>query len=163
MERREGERRRIILDYNRRKYDRRSKTFSYERVPYLTDTNMFGNVYFAQYFDFQGEAREEFFRYVMREDYGLFAQQGYGMATIDAYLKFKKELFVYEAVIIKVRLKKLKRMKALLEFVFIRKDDSSLIADGYQQVAFISREGQPIPIPAIVAKHAEKFAVECVY
>ncbi len=162
LEKRTGQRRKISTDYKRRKYDRRTKTLLFERTAYLTDTNMFGNVYFAQYFDFQGEAREEFFKYVMGEDYSEFVGQGHGLITVEACIKYCKEIFVYDEIIIAVQLSKLKKMKAELTFTFFMKKDNSLIAKGHQQIAFSSPEGKAVPVPEIVRKNVERYALECI-
>lgn len=162
-EKRKGERRKITTDYKRRKYDRRSKSFFFERTAYLTDTNMFGNVYFAQYFDLQGEAREEFFKYFMGNDYSEFVQKGYGLMTVEANMKYKQEVFVYDEIIIVINLSRLKKMKATLTFTFLMKKDNSLVGEGHQQLAFSSPEGKPIPVPEIVRRNAEPYALECTY
>ena len=68
MNRRQNDRRLTEKFFVPRQFLRREKLFIYERRIYLSDTNSFQNVYFAKYYEFLGEAREELLRYLMKEN-----------------------------------------------------------------------------------------------
>jgi len=157
---RADDRRANHVSYKRRVYDRRSKTFKYERTIHLSDTNMFGSVYFASFFFLQGEAREEFLQYFMARDFGEFIQQKYGIVTVDAYCKFNAPLFLYDNIVIKLQVTKLKRAKFEIQFVTERHSDKLVAATGKQWIGFTTAEGKPIAIPDIVRKNIAPYVIE---
>jgi acyl-CoA thioesterase FadM len=154
-----NDRRTVEVPYKRRVFDRRTKTFKYERTIHLSDTNMFGSVYFARFFDLQGETREEFLQYFMGADFPEFISQKLGIVTVDAYCKYHAPLFLYDDIVMKLRVTALKRTKFHLEFQAQRTRDKLCAATGEQWIGFTTAEGKPIAIPEIVLKNLKRFVI----
>lgn len=146
-ERRKTDRRNGYVDQRRRNFDRREKTFHYDREIYLGDTNMMQNVYFANFFLFMGEARECFLKFLLGDSMETFFKEGYLLVTVDAAIKFLKSLFVFDMVRIKISVSKLTRTKIFLHFNFINLRDNVTVASGDMTIGVLSREGKPIIVP----------------
>jgi len=155
-----NDRRSNHVSYKRRAYDRRSKTFKYERTIHLSDTNMFGSVYFASFFNLQGETREEFLQHFMANDFGKFIEQKYGIVTVDAYCKYNAPLFLYDNIVVNLQVTKLKRTKFQIQFETVRHSDKLVAATGKQWIGFTTAEGKPIAIPDIVRKNLEPYVLD---
>ena len=126
------------------------KIFSMDVRVYLRDTNLFGNVYFANYFYWQGIAREEFFRQIT-PDPMFFVNKKIKMVTIEASTKFKKEALLFDDIEVRVEVSNPKITTFDLIFTFIKKNTGDILAEGKQKIGFISQKGSIIPIPAELA------------
>lgn len=122
------------------------KEFIFEKTVYLTDTNLFGNTYFARYFDWQGMAREAFFKQLIG-DFNKFLQSRIKLVTIEAHIKYHHEVTLYDEVVIKVRAENIKIATVDLVFTYLNKKTSQLVAEGKQKIGFVYPTGQVIPIP----------------
>lgn len=135
------------------------KVFMFEKTVYLIDTNAEGNTYFSRYFDWQGMAREEFVRTNVP---GLVAilQAGVKMITVEAYLHFIQETFLYDEILIDVKTSNIKKASLDLIFTYTSKKTNQLIAKGRQKLAFADATGKLIPIPEEIRKNAMYFLVK---
>jgi YbgC/YbaW family acyl-CoA thioester hydrolase len=122
------------------------KEFVFEKTAYLHDTNIFGNVYFARYFEWQGMAREEFFRQVM-PNIQQFLKSGIRLVTIEASMQYKKEVTLFDQVLIKLTVDNLKISTFDLIFTFVNKNTNDVIATGKQKIGFTDASYKVIPIP----------------
>jgi len=122
------------------------KEFIYEKKIYLGNTNMFGNVYFARYFDWQGEAREAFFEHTVPGAMQLF-KSGIKFVTIEASIKYNKETIVFDQVSIKVTADNFKVTMLDLLFTYLNKKTGELVATGKQKIGFVDSSNKVIPIP----------------
>src|SRR4051794_2316662 len=87
----------------------------------FADTNVVGNVYFANYFLWQGKCREEFLRLhapQVLEDF----RAGYGMITKESSCVFHHETFAFQEILIRMYLEELTRTAIVLRFDFFRVD-----------------------------------------
>lgn len=135
------------------------KVFIFEKTVYLTDTNAEGNTYFSRYFDWQGMAREEFVRANVP---GLISilQSGVKIITVEAYLHFIQETFLYDEILIDVKTSNIKKASLDLIFTYTSKKTNQLIAKGRQKLAFADATGKLIPIPEEIRKNAMYFLVK---
>lgn len=122
------------------------KEFVFEKTVYLTDTNLFGNTYFARYFDWQGMAREAFFKRLIG-DFNKFLQSRIKLVTIEAHIKYHHEVTLYDEVVIKVRADNIKVATADLIFTYLNKKTNQLVAEGRQKIGFVDPAGRVIPVP----------------
>jgi len=122
------------------------KEFIFEKTVYLTDTNLFGNTYFARYFDWQGMAREAFFKQLIG-DVSKFLQSHIKLVTIEAHIKYHHEVTLYDEVIIKVKAENIKIATADLSFTYVNKNTKQLVAEGRQKIGFVDPSGKVIPVP----------------
>lgn len=130
------------------------KNFVFEKVVYLSDTNAEGNVYFAKYYEWQGHAREEFYRRFFPVDIW---KSGLKLITVNASMDYKKETFLYDEVSIEVKIANIKHMSLELLFRYINKKNDALIALGKQCIAFADSAGKLIEIPPQIKAIASDF------
>lgn len=116
------------------------KSFTYEHTVYLKDTNAFGNTYFANYFVWQGMAREAFLKFLLVDPTPLMTS-GIKMITVRAHTEYYHETVCYDDVLIKAHSENMKRCTFDLIFNFYNKRTSQLIAKGYQTIAFANANG----------------------
>lgn len=135
------------------------KEFIFEKTVYLGNTNMFGNVYFAKYFDWQGEAREAFFYKTIPDSLSIF-RSGIKFVTIEAFVKYNKESLVFDDIVIKVRAENFKTTTLDLIFTYLNKKTGDLIAKGRQKIGFVDQNNKVIPIPKQIKDAWNKFIAE---
>jgi enediyne biosynthesis thioesterase len=127
------------------------KTYEYLHVVGFEETNLVGNVYYVNHLKWQGRCREMFLR-----DYAPTVlpelSQGLALATVQVSCEYFVELYAFDTVAIRMRLKELaqNRVTMLFEYWRLTSGNQELIARGEQQVACMKREGArmvPIPVP----------------
>lgn len=149
MEKRNGnDRRKVNTDYRRRRWNRREGVYYYERTCYLTNTNHFQNCYFAEYFDFIGEAREDFFFYLVGPMFKDLEEAGVELSTVKTGISYIGGLTLFDSFRINVRIIKVQRIKVELQFEFV-KSDGSQVADASMVICF-KQHGKPMPIPDFI-------------
>ena len=121
--------------------------FLFSKTVFLTDTNAEGNVYFARYFDWQGMAREDYFRKAVPEHMQLM-RSGVKLITVHSWLKYEHEAHLFDEILIKIRTISLKKMSMELEFTYINKQTNQVLAYGGQKLAFAINSGELVPVPA---------------
>jgi len=110
------------------------------------DTNAAGNVYFARYFDWQGECREA----MLAEFYPEFAEdfrKGFCLVTEFAHQDFLNEAVLFDQVVIRVTVASLSRTRVEFEFEFVRASDGQLLSKGRQAVVWTNQQHRPSLMP----------------
>ena len=125
---------------------RRGRLFAVKRIVTLGKTNVLGGAYFAQFFVWTGEAREELLAKVE-------LPPGLTLHTSEARMKYFRELLPFDEFEIVVW-PRIKRMSLSLRFFFAR--CGTLVAVGDQEICFKSA-GNLIPIPSSIAGSVEKY------
>ncbi len=136
-----------------------SKEFVFEKTVYLSDTNAFGNAYFSKYFEWQGMAREAFFRKIMPNP-NFLMESGINLITKKAAIDYKHEVFLYDDIEIGLKVGAVKQASSDLIFSYMKKKDGLVIAMGYQTVVFADKNGKMIKIPAEIIKNAVPYTDE---
>lgn len=152
---RKKDRREKIDNTERRKINRREKEFILPLKVYLSDTNAFGNVYFAKYFEWQGKAREDWFNYIMQEK-SLVLMQEYKMATVEASHQYKHECLPFDEVELSLKIR-FSKMCLYFTFIFRFKNTKDIIGIGKQKIAFISNKTNKLSeVPLEIIEQAKK-------
>nr|ADN12358.1 conserved hypothetical protein [Gloeothece verrucosa PCC 7822] len=136
------------------------KAYEYLHIVSFEETNLVGNVYYANYVRWQGRCREMFLKdhapEIIKE-----LSQGLALVTVRVSCEYYSELFAFDQVVIRMRLKELlqNRITMLFEYWRIRDEGEELVAKGEQQAACMRREEEKtvptaVPIPL-------KEALEC--
>jgi acyl-CoA thioesterase FadM len=121
------------------------KTFVYDFVSYLKDSNAYGNNYFAKYFEWQGVCREAWFYNCIAQD---FLQSTGSFLTKSAHSTYKKETFPFQKIRCFVNVRELKYASFYLDFCFCDFQDESIVfADGYQHIVFVNKNHKPTKLP----------------
>jgi len=127
----------------------RGTLFAIERMVTLGKTNAFGGAYFAEFFAWTGEAREE-----LLGCGGL--PEGISFHTSEARMKYFRELLPLERfeIVVWPRIGRM-NLSLDLRFFFIRGGD--LVAVGDQRIC-LKADGQLVPIPAALVDTIGRFA-----
>jgi acyl-CoA thioesterase FadM len=125
---------------------RRASLFAVKRIVTLGKTNALGGAYFAEFFAWTGEAREE----LLAKAGGI---EGIILHTSEARMKYLRELKPFEEFEI-VIWPRVNRMKLSLRFFFIRAGE--LIAVGDQDIG-MKVTGKLICIPASLVQWIAQF------
>ena len=124
------------------------RAYEYRHVVGFEETNLIGNVYYANHVRWQGRCREMFLRDRAPEIIEAL-KHGLVLVTTRVSCEFMAELVAFDEVILRMRLGELTQSKITLLFEYWRHDE--LIARGEQQVACFRREGGklvPAPVPS---------------
>ncbi len=135
------------------------REFVFRKRVYLTDTNAEGNVYFARYFDWQGQAREDFFRQAV-PDHMEILRSGTKLITVHAWLKYEHESYVFDEISIHIRTTSLKKMSMEMEFAYVNEATGKIIAIGGQKLAFADATGNLIAVPTSIRAGAATCLIE---
>lgn len=135
----------------------KKKVFVYKKTVYLSDTNAEGNVYFARYFDWQGVAREEFYR----QHFPISVwQSGIKLITVNAQTEYKHEAFLFDEILIDIKITNVRKMSLELIFTYKNEKTGQLIAIGREKLAFGDPSGKLIPIPQEIRENTKYFLAE---
>ena len=128
------------------------RAYEYRHVVGLEETNLVGNVYFANHVRWQGRCREMFLRENAPEVLESLTR-GFALITMRVSCEYLAELSAFDELIIRMRLGALRqnRITMLFEYWRLAANGEELVARGEQEVACMQREGDrvaPVPLPA---------------
>lgn len=138
------------------------KAYEYIHIVGFEETNLVGNVYYVNHLKWQGRCREMFLR-----DYAptVLAElsQGLALATVRVSCEYFVELYAFDTIAIRMRLKELiqNRVTMLFEYWRLTNGNEELSARGEQQIACMKREGErmlPTPVPAALRDALQPYA-----
>ena len=135
-----------------------SDMFVFEKTVYLTDTNAEGNVYFTRYFEWQGMAREEFFRQNV-PDHAELIKSGIRLITANAWMSYQLECYLFDIISVQVNTASLKPASLELVFTFVNKVTAKMVGRGGEKLTFSSVDGSLLPIPSSIRENAKRFLV----
>jgi enediyne biosynthesis thioesterase len=124
----------------------------------FAETNLVGNVYFAEYARWQGICREHFLYEHAPESVRAVAQGELALVTVDCALSFHSESFAADVIDIEMTLRAASRNRISMAFVYRRGSD--VIATGTQSIACMQRADSgliPVEIPEDLASALRKF------
>lgn len=126
------------------------RTYDYRHVVTFQDTNLVGNVYFANHVAWQGLCREHF----LRDRAPGVVQQlaaGLSLVTVSCQCEYLAELFVFDEVLVRMSLAEALHGRLDLAFDYVRVNTGEeLVAIGRHRVTCMARDGRrlvPVAIP----------------
>lgn len=139
------------------------KKFIYTTKAYLGDVNVFGTVYFARYFDWQGKAREEFFQLV--PDHERLITSGIVLVTKNASIEYIQSVRLFDEVVIEVTTNNVKKFSFELVFRYYIKrlindpKTKGISAIAREKICFVKNSevtGKPevVPVPEPIRQTA---------
>lgn len=132
------------------------QTYEYRHIIGFEETNVVGNVYYANHVRWQGRCREMFLRDNAKEIISEIAN-GLSLVTTRVSCEYFNELFAFDEVIIRMRAGPVSQNRVTMLFDYLRNDENNneeLIARGEQQIACMRKEGErvfPVPVPEVLA------------
>ncbi len=125
--------------------------YEHRHIVSFEETNLVGNVYYANYILWQGRCREMFlFEHVPSIVDQL--QDGLALVTTRCACEYFAELYAFDQLVLRMSLEELTQSRISFLFEYWRKgsEREELIARGEQQVACMRRVGdqiEPVPVP----------------
>jgi enediyne biosynthesis thioesterase len=138
------------------------RAYEHTHVVGFEETNLVGNVYYANHVRWQGRCREMFLR-----DHapGVVAalRGGLALVTTRVSCEFMAELSAFDEVVIRMSLGELRQNRITMKFEYWRRaaGGEELVARGEQQVACMQREGGrvfPVPVPTELREALSEYA-----
>jgi enediyne core biosynthesis thioesterase len=137
--------------------------WEYRHIVGFEETNLVGNVYYANYIRWQGRCREMFLRERAPEVLAEL-QSGLKLFTLKVDCEFFAELTAFDEISVRLRLIELAQTQ--IEFGFdylrvVRGSDGSLVARGRQRVACMRGDGAeliPSRVPATLTQALAPYA-----
>lgn len=138
------------------------RKYEYRHVVGFEETNLVGNVYYANHVRWQGRCREMFLRDRAPEIIDAL-KHGFVMVTTRVSCEFMAELVAFDEVILRMSLGELAQNRITMNFEYWRHTvtGEELVARGEQQVACMQREGEqvvPVPVPPQLREALREYA-----
>ena len=134
------------------------RAYEYRHVVGFEETNLIGNVYYANHVRWQGRCREMFLRDRAPEVIEAL-KHGLVLVTTRVSCEFMAELFAFDEITLRMRLSELAQNRITMNFEYWRGEE--LVARGEQQVACMQREGKqvvPVPVPTQLREALREYA-----
>lgn len=134
------------------------RAYEYRHVVGFEETNLIGNVYYANHVRWQGRCREMFLR-DRAPDVIEALKYGLVLVTTRVSCEFMAELFAFDEISLRMRLGELAQNRITMNFEYWRGEE--LVARGEQQVACMQREGKqvvPVPVPVQLREALKEYA-----
>ncbi len=122
------------------------KTYEWRTTVTIKDTNLLQNVYFANYFDLQGHAREMWVRDCVPGAVEAM-QQGLVLVTHDATCKFHKDFYLYDEVVVRCWFDNLRHASVDMFFEFRHAGTGDVHAEGRQTIVSAGPDHKPVRAP----------------
>lgn len=125
------------------------KSYKYEKLVLLKQTNLYGNTYFSNYFDWQGEAREFILFTDLKASKFFRSNPQIKLITHSAFNRFIADTHLGDRVILEVTTKGIQAYSFFI--VFRYRVESALVSEGWQKICFYDLvEKQFIKLPQVV-------------
>ncbi|MDX1998534.1 MAG: acyl-CoA thioesterase [Thermoanaerobaculia bacterium] len=128
------------------------RAFEYHHIVGFEETNLVGNVYYANHIRWQGRCREMFLHQHCPEILAEL-QRDLALITLRCSCEYLSELAAFDALTVRMRLAELTQNRIVFSFDYVKRGDGfeTLAARGEQAVACMRRtaEGglEPCPVP----------------
>ncbi len=137
------------------------RSYDYHHLVGFEETNLVGNVYYANHIRWQGRCREMFLR-DHAPDIPQQMELGLALVTTRVSCEYFDELFAFDEVIIRMRAGAISQNRVTMLFDYLRLEDQGekLIARGEQQIACMQRGDKhttPTPIPESLRRALEPY------
>lgn len=126
------------------------KKFLYEKSILIKQTNLFGNTYFSNYIEWQGEAREKLFLShpaaldFLKENLDIF------LVTHTLHHEFISNTFFGDKLRIELTTKNILDYSFVINFQYFNNQTNQLVGKGWQKICFINRvSNQPCKVPQL--------------
>lgn len=127
------------------------RVYEYRHIIGFEETNVVGNVYYANHVRWQGRCREMFLRDHAPEIVDEISR-GLSLVTTKVSCEYFEELFAFNEVIVRMRAGPITQNRVTMLFEYVRRERGDgadvLIARGEQQIACMRKEpGGVVPTP----------------
>lgn len=118
------------------------RTFDMHHVVTFEETNLVGNVYYTNYFSWQGRCREMFLREHAPQTLAELKAGELRLVTAHASCDFSDEFIVFDEVVVRLSLNRIIAYGVSLNFDYARSNAAlDVLARGRQDIKFLRRQG----------------------
>ena len=137
------------------------RTYEYRHIVSFEETNVVGNVYYANHILWQGRCREMFLREFVPEILEEF-NRGLSLVTTHVSCNYYNEVFAFDEILIRLTIKSVStnQVTMLFKYYCLNRPEVGEIAEGKQQVVSMKMcetELTRIPLPIELLKALEQF------
>ncbi|MBU0463859.1 MAG: thioesterase family protein [Proteobacteria bacterium] len=125
----------------------KNRVFTSEIMVTLKDTNVFGNVYFSNYIEYQGSIREKFLLASVPDLHEMLAKTHVRLVTIDTYNKFISNAYFGDILLLELTTSDINAATCKLNITFKNKATGKLVGKGYQRFCVVSSKGKVMRLP----------------
>jgi len=121
--------------------------FEYKFITTFEETNVVGNIYFANYILWQGKCREMFL-YEVCPDIIDEINNGLFLITLDLSAQYISQLYAFDKVVMRMSLEAQGESRLMMNFEYFKEkgDELILVCKGHQATAAMrERNGQLVP------------------
>jgi enediyne biosynthesis thioesterase len=116
------------------------RTFDLQHIVAFEETNLVGNVYFTNYFSWQGRCREMFLREHAPQVLAELQSGALRLVTVHASCDFVDEFVAFDDILVRLSLNRFLAYGLSLNFEFSR--GGHVLARGRQDIKFLRRSGE---------------------
>ncbi len=124
-----------------------NRIFTTEIVITLKDTNVFGNVYFSNFIEYQGIIREKFLLSAVPDLHNMLSANSIRLVTVDTYNRFMQNAYFGDTLLIELTTSAIKASSCKLNITFKNKNTGWIVGKGYQTFCVVKSNGKVIRIP----------------
>lgn len=138
------------------------KKFEYRHTVCFEDTNIMGNVYFANYISWQGRCREMF----IKEKAGALLKEmetgNLSLITLHCSCNYISELKVFDEVVVAMQLESILQNRIKMSFEYYREENGGkiILATGVHDAGCFKRGPsglEAVPVPPLLVKSLEEY------
>jgi enediyne core biosynthesis thioesterase len=147
--------------------DQDGGVFEYRFITTFEETNVVGNIYFANYARWQGKCREMFLKEYCPTVIQM-VREGLALITLDLNLRFVSQLFAFDDVVIRMGLGSLGTSRMMMTFKYFRviENVEELVCEGSQAMACMKMDSSgkmvAVPIPEEIHEIFAEYGVEAI-
>ncbi len=140
--------------------------FEYAFFTTFEETNLVGNVYFANYVLWQGKCREMFLKEYCPDVIDAITD-GLALITLDLSARYISQLFAFDKVVMQMSLEAQSNSRLLMSFEYFKEDkngERTLVCVGSQATAAMKEiDGQMVAVsyPDSMIELFEKYEISC--
>lgn len=123
------------------------RVFKTEITVTLKDTNVFGNVYFSNYIEYQGVVREKFLLATLPEIHEMLSETRIALATIETYHQYISSVYFGDILVAELTTSDINGASCRLDISFKNKKTGKMVGKGYQRFCVIGSQGRVVRIP----------------
>ncbi len=123
------------------------RVFKTEITVTLKDTNVFGNVYFSNYIEYQGVVREKFLLATLPEIHDMLSGTRITLATIETYHHYISSVYFGDTLVAELTTSDINGASCRLNIQFKDKASGKMVGKGYQRFCVMSSQGRVVRIP----------------
>jgi len=123
--------------------------FEYRFITTFEETNLVGNIYFANFVLWQGKCREMFLHETCPDVIDEISD-GLSLITLDLSVKYISQLFAFDNVVMRMFLEAQSKSRLLMNFKYYKdmgKDQLKIVCEGTQATAAMKEiDGKMVPV-----------------